>query len=40
MASIGGETGGSVKGDLSAVKLQFNEGNGCSLMVEGGGILH
>jgi hypothetical protein len=37
MAGIRGETGGGVKGDLSAVKLRFNESNGCGLMVEGGG---
>jgi hypothetical protein len=41
MADIGGETGGGVKGDLSAVKLRFNDGNGYGLMVEGGGrVLH
>jgi hypothetical protein len=40
MAGIGGETGGVVKGDLSVVKLRFyGEGNGCDLMVEGGGVL-
>jgi hypothetical protein len=32
-----GETGGGMKGDLSVVKLRFSEGNGCGLMVEGGG---
>jgi hypothetical protein len=37
MADIEGETGGGVNGDLSAVKLRFNGGNGCGLMVEGGG---
>jgi hypothetical protein len=25
------------EGDLSVVKIRFNEGNGCGLMVEGGG---
>jgi hypothetical protein len=28
MAGIGGETGGSVHGDLSALKLQFKRGGG------------
>jgi hypothetical protein len=40
MAGIRGEMGGGMKGDLTAVKLRFNEGNGCGLMVEGGGVLH
>jgi hypothetical protein len=40
MAGIGGETGGSVHGDLSALKLQFKRGgggNGCGLVLKGGG---
>jgi hypothetical protein len=39
MAGIGGETGGSMHGDLSALKLQFKRGggNGCGLVLKGGG---
>jgi hypothetical protein len=37
VAGIRGEMGGGVNGDLSALKLRFRGGNGCSLMVEGGG---
>jgi hypothetical protein len=41
MAGIVGETGGGMKGDLSVVKLRFNESNDYCLMVEGGGgVLH
>jgi hypothetical protein len=32
-----GRNGRWREGDLSALKLRFNEGNGCSLLVEGGG---
>jgi hypothetical protein len=32
-----GRNGRRHEGDLSVVKLRFNEGNGCGLMVEGGG---
>jgi hypothetical protein len=32
-----GRNGRRREGDLSVVKLRFNEGNGCGLMVEGGG---
>jgi hypothetical protein len=32
-----GRNGRRREGNLSAVNLRFNEGNGCGLMVEGGG---
>jgi hypothetical protein len=31
-----GRNGWRCEGDLSVIKLRFNEGNGCGLMVEGG----
>jgi hypothetical protein len=35
-----GRNGRRCEGDLSAVKLRFDEGNGCGLMVDGGGSWH